>query len=241
MEAPSRKIRIGEAGAAIGATPKALRHWISRYSGKGLKPTAEQTGTWLEFSFGDVAALAITKYLVDLGLPAFGAFAVAMGLVQARWPNLFNVDEPSWAIDVETSHFAIFLNREGNFEFGKFERWFAATGEVQTVPPESRAHIMLAVGPIVNDAFRALEEMGHVPPACDSSKLKEQLRNSTAIDDNKAKAIDNLIEKAERLKARCQKLQSLKARLEGAEDASDIADMLRLLDEMQRLRKETEL
>src|SRR5688500_15583458 len=97
-ESPRRKIRIGEAAAAIDTTPKAVRQWISRYGDRGLRPTAEQSGTWLEFSFGDVAALAITKYLVDIGMPAHGAFTYAMAIAKERWPGLFDEADPRFAI-----------------------------------------------------------------------------------------------------------------------------------------------
>ncbi len=164
-----KKIRPGEAAAAIGSTYSAVSRWISRYGDRGVKPKAEQTDGWLEFSFGDVAALAITRYLVDLGMPAHGAFSVAMRIVELRWPDLFSIDEPKWTPDKETSHMFFFLNREGNWDFGSFERCEAAD-----VPQDSRAHIILAVGPIVNDAFRALEEMGHARPAIKKAAAEQE-------------------------------------------------------------------
>jgi MerR HTH family regulatory protein len=173
MEVPSRKIRIGEAAAAIGSTSKALRHWISRYSDKGLKPTAEQTGGWLEFSFGDVAALSITKYLVDLGMSAHGAFTVAMGIVKQRWPNLFNNDDPNWTVNYDNAVMYLYLTRDGQFPwgFGSFER-----SEVnrRDLDDDTRVLISVLLSKIISDAFAALEEMGHALPKCDQSELREK-------------------------------------------------------------------
>src|SRR5215211_4598354 len=162
-----KKLRPGEVAAAIGSTYKAIYHWVYKYHDRGVQPQAEQTGTWLEFSWGDVAALAITKYLVDLGMPAFGAFSVAMKIVETRWPRLFDVERPEWSMSPELMHMWFFLTREGNWGFGSFEK-----SEAQSVPPDSRAHIMLPVGAMVTDAFNALGEMGHEKPALDVSELK---------------------------------------------------------------------
>lgn len=168
METPAgRKIRIGEAAAAIGATPKALRHWISRYSDKGVKPTTEQSGTWLEFSWGDVAALAVTKYLVDTGMSAYAAFAVGMKIVEEQWPGLFNVDEPRWSKSPDDAIVWVSVERNGGRTFGNL------TAGGMSVDTESRALIMLSVGAIVVDAFAALADMGHQKPVCDDSKLSE--------------------------------------------------------------------
>ncbi|MDP2330408.1 MAG: hypothetical protein Q8M19_06905 [Reyranella sp.] len=167
MAASTKKIRIGEVGAAIGTTPKALRHWISRYGERGVGPTAEQTGEWLEFSWGDVAALAITHYLVNLGMPAFASFAVAMEIVKKRWPDLFNADEPKWKTETSNSMMFLYLNRDGNWGFGSFEKFSSVS-----VEPDSRALVTLAVAPIVLDAFEALEEMGHTKPQRDNGEKK---------------------------------------------------------------------
>src|SRR5829696_4761806 len=108
-----KKLRPGEVAAAIGSTYKAISHWIYKYSDRGVQPKAEQTGTWLEFSWGDVAALAITRYLVDVGMPAHGAFTVALKVVEERWPALFDANEPSWALDPSKATMHFYLTRGG--------------------------------------------------------------------------------------------------------------------------------
>ena len=44
------------------------------------------------FSCGDVAALAITKPLVELGYPAHEAYQVAGMAVMLRWPGLYELE-----------------------------------------------------------------------------------------------------------------------------------------------------
>ena len=61
-----RKLRFSDAVYAIGATPKSLRKWLQNdelqlvYSG--------QKSGWHDFSFADLAVLAIMRPLVDFGL-----------------------------------------------------------------------------------------------------------------------------------------------------------------------------
>jgi hypothetical protein len=188
METPGRKIRIGEAAAAIATTPKSLRHWISRYSDKGVKPTAEQTGGWLEFSFGDVAAFAITKYLVDLGMPATEAFPVTLKIVEARWPDLFDVDNPRWTKTTDNCVMMFFLCRDGSWDFSSVH---GLTGDGDTVrvprPYETVAHIVMGVGVIVNNAFNALADMGHELPVSKKSQLTKALQQGA--DDEEADRI----------------------------------------------------
>jgi hypothetical protein len=175
MEA--RKIRIGEAAAAIGTTPKAVRHWITRYASKGVKPSAAQTGTWLEFSWGDVAALAITKYLIDLGMPAPMAFTHAMAIVEKRWPGLFDEGNPHWSLNSSTDVIDFNLGPgfhalgcdtwwgvsaiEGESLTSRFQRRLDAVAD-KNFP--ARAIVNVYVGLIVIDAFRALVKMEHIAP-----------------------------------------------------------------------------
>jgi hypothetical protein len=160
-----KKIRLGEAATAIGATYRAVRHWVERYGERGLEPSGPQAGTWIELMWGDVAALAITRYLVQFGWPAPVAFNGAKVIVKARWPSLLDTEHPRWSLDLQTTYVWLVLKRDGNWSvdtaplFG-FETKF---------PSDSRAHILLHVGSIVSDAFNALAEMGHVAPALDKA------------------------------------------------------------------------
>jgi hypothetical protein len=147
MEVPARKIRIGEAAAAIGTTPKALEHWISRYGDRGLKPTAEQTGRWREFSWGDVAALAITKYLVDIGIPAFDAFERSLATVQHYFPKLFD-PFPELVLRAELTPFILGRDRDAYW--------------LDNVPEANLPlRVLIDVDFIIDEAFTALRDMGH--------------------------------------------------------------------------------
>jgi hypothetical protein len=187
--ATGRKIRIGEAASAISTTSKALRHWISRYSGKGLKPTVEQTGTWLEFGWGDVAAFAITKYLVDFGMPAAAAFTYAMAIVEERWPGLFDADNPHWELTSTNAiidfHFGPSTYFPGQATWGvsaiegenlasRFKRGLDSVGD-EKFP--ARAIVTLYIGHIIIDAFANLVDMDHKPP-----RLEQKFESESEVE-----------------------------------------------------------
>jgi len=78
-----RKIRVGDLAMAIGATPKALRHWLTRYD--GIRPSAAQGDSWREFSAKDVAAFAIARPVIDFGYPAEVAYRIAVHALASLW------------------------------------------------------------------------------------------------------------------------------------------------------------
>ena len=133
IETAPKKIRIRDVAVAIDVNPKVIRNWIARHGDKGVRPTAEQTGTWLEFSFGDAAALAITKYLVELGVPSFTAFATAMKIIRARWSGLFD-DEPTWTMSRDKLLMPFYRDSQGNWQSEGYEGWLP-----KDPPPLSRA------------------------------------------------------------------------------------------------------
>jgi hypothetical protein len=159
MDEASKKIRIRDVAAAIDTNPKVIRNWISRYADKGVRPTVEQTGTWLEFSFGDTAALAITKYLVELGMPAFNAFATAMKVIEARWPGLFE-EQPAWTMSHDRLLMPFYRDSRGEWASEGYERWLPK----EPPPLSTRVTIILGVGNIVMEVFRALESVGYPLP-----------------------------------------------------------------------------
>lgn len=170
--AGSRKIRRGELAAAINTTPKSLENWFARY--EQVRPKAAREGTWLEFSWGDVASFAITVYLVELGMAVPAAFTHAVALVERRWPRLFD-DTAYWTLTAR--------NMRADFDFGfgpqigGRDKWkgmiettdakdFAdqiAKGLNDTKHP-MRATVTFWIGHIVNDAFMRLAKMGHAMP-----------------------------------------------------------------------------
>jgi len=158
-----KKIRISEAAAAIGTTYKAVRHWIDRY-GESIEPTAPQSGGWIEFSWGDVGALAVTKYLVDFGVPAYKAFEISTAALQHRWPGLFDVDEPHWKFRDENDNFFIVgRDQHGNWFSSAVGGWEMSPGVY------SDAMLTLQIESIVLVAFQRLNAMGYQIPIPDEA------------------------------------------------------------------------
>jgi hypothetical protein len=171
FEAPRpKRIRLSEASIAIGATYKAVRQWVDR---QGVGPTAEQTNGWMEFSWGDVAALAITKPLVELGMSASEAFQTAQKVLRTRYSSLFG-DEPRWLVTDENANM-LFLARRGG-------EWFSnADNQPWEANPGVRGDIVIVVQveQIVERAFDRLAAMGHLPPTLEEAWTdpKVKLRN----------------------------------------------------------------
>jgi hypothetical protein len=170
IDAPRpKKIRLAEAAAACGASYKTIRNWISRYEGRGVRPQARQSGGWLEFSHGDVAALALCKCLVDFGESAPQAFASAMRVVETRWPGLFDVEDPRWFLNPSLARFDILYapgktvslsSALNSLEFAN--RVLGDPKDIVGGPHRIRVTFELAF--IIRDAFEALAQMGHRVP-----------------------------------------------------------------------------
>jgi hypothetical protein len=160
MLAPRRRIRLSEVAEAVGSTLRSVRHWFSKYGDRGLVPQADQSGTWLEFSWGDVAIVALAKYLVDIGMSAPEAFDRAKATLEAEYPQLFDA-EPRWMRGMQT--FFVYLGRD-------------RSGEWVTNNPDIRCplRVIIDVDQIILEAFDALGDMGHEPPI-DNSKASDRL------------------------------------------------------------------
>ena len=171
----ARRIRLGELSSAIGYdTPKAISLWLQRY--EHIKPKAEQSGTWAEFCWGDVAAFAIAKYLTDVGMEVPAAFTYATAIVETSFPKLFDEDNPTWKLTVE--------NAIIDFHFGRsthwpgFDTWGVSKVEAEDMWSRvkrgldsvgskdfpARVIVSVFLGHIISDAFESLAEMGHRPP-----------------------------------------------------------------------------
>jgi hypothetical protein len=71
-----RKLRFSDAVYAIGTTPKQLRNWLQRRLVEIDTPRPENGG-WSEYSFYDIAILALVKRLVDFGIEVSAASDIA--------------------------------------------------------------------------------------------------------------------------------------------------------------------
>jgi hypothetical protein len=171
-EAPRRKIRIGEAAAAIGASIVAVRNWYDRYADK-VKTNAEQSGVWLEFDWVDVATLAITKPLIELGYHAHEAYPLASAVVHFRWPGLYEA-EPNWLPHSEPLSkglLVFFRSKDGAWTSSDLAGEVLGNTDVRNLPDvsaDSRVVVSILVTEIISDAFKALRDMGHAPPGMDA-------------------------------------------------------------------------
>lgn len=71
----ARKLRFGDAAYAIGATPKTLRHWLVRDQVR-LVSDQRESG-WAEYSFADIAILALVRVFATFGWPVKAADLMA--------------------------------------------------------------------------------------------------------------------------------------------------------------------
>lgn len=70
------KLRFSDVVYAIETTPKTLRNWLQRDQ-VTLDSQKPEEGGWREFSFVDVAILALTRRLVDFGITVENASKLA--------------------------------------------------------------------------------------------------------------------------------------------------------------------
>lgn len=88
----ARKLRFSDVVYAIGATPKSLRLWLQR----GLVEihTPKQEGGWTEYTFYDIAILALVRQFANFGVNVPTASALANKVMTDFFPNLLLVHEP---------------------------------------------------------------------------------------------------------------------------------------------------
>jgi hypothetical protein len=90
----SKKLRFSDVVYAIGATPKAVRLWLQR----GLveihtpKPVG---GGWTEYSFRDIAILALVRSLVNFGVDVPTASSIANTIMGDHFfPQMNSIENP---------------------------------------------------------------------------------------------------------------------------------------------------
>lgn len=72
----SKKLRISDVARAIGATPKSVRLWLDRGLVE-IHTAKPEGGGWTEYSFRDIAILALVRSLVDFGVDVSTASFIA--------------------------------------------------------------------------------------------------------------------------------------------------------------------
>ncbi len=84
---PAKVLRFSDAHYAIGKAPSTLRNWLARGQ---IKLPGEHSEGWREFSWADIATLAVVSRLVDFGVRVEAASSVTEFL-QKEFPDVFGL------------------------------------------------------------------------------------------------------------------------------------------------------
>ncbi len=85
----SKKLRFADVVYAIGSTPKAVRLWLQRGLVEIHTPKPEGGG-WTEYSYRDIAILALVRALVNFGVDVSTASDIANSILGDRFFDLMN-------------------------------------------------------------------------------------------------------------------------------------------------------
>jgi hypothetical protein len=88
----ARKLRFSDVAYAINATPKSLRLWLQRDLVKLHSPRPESG--WTEYSFVDVAILALVRQLANWGVDVSTASEIANEIITKLNPLLRSLKNP---------------------------------------------------------------------------------------------------------------------------------------------------
>lgn len=153
----AKALRFSDAAYAIGKAPSTLRNWLQRNQ---VKLPGQHSEGWREFTYADIAVLAIVAKLVSFGLKVETASAVAEELFRA-YPDVFNCIIPNpETVEAMWNNRVLKLWPEGDsLELRVVDLWqvtrerhLDSSGELVT------ASILLDVGKILRVAFsRAIE------------------------------------------------------------------------------------
>lgn len=115
-----RKLRFSDAAYAIGSTPKSLRLWLQRGLVQLHTPKPEG-GAWTEYSFYDIAILALVRPLVTFGVDVQTASSFANTIMGDHFfPQLANVSDPG---EVPVGVLATVWTNRRIFLFRKGDEW----------------------------------------------------------------------------------------------------------------------
>lgn len=88
-----KKLRFSDVVYAIGTTPKSLRLWLQRGLVQIHTPKPE-AGGWTEYSFIDIAILALTRTFANFGVDVPTASALANSVVRDFYPQMMRMKNP---------------------------------------------------------------------------------------------------------------------------------------------------
>lgn len=114
----AKKLRFSDVVYAIGTTPKSLRLWLQRGL-VALHTPKPEGGGWTEYSFHDIAILALVRALVNFGVDVPTASSIANTIMGDHFfpqmNHLQNPDEmPAAALALTWSNRRLYLYRDGD-------------------------------------------------------------------------------------------------------------------------------
>lgn len=90
----SKKLRFADVVYAIGATPKSVRLWLQRGLVE-IHTTKPEGGGWTEYSFRDIAILALVRSLVIFGVDVPTASSIANMIMSDHFfPQMNHLKNP---------------------------------------------------------------------------------------------------------------------------------------------------
>ena len=154
-----KKIRLGEAALAIGASPKSISHWLTRYADEIVVGDGSKAG-WAEYSLLDVCYFAVTKVLVDYGLPANKAFRVAKDVLQQIWgPMLSYKNTPAAALVLGLNFNQLVVTMEAG-DVKSLDIEILPSTSIRAYANEAHC-LYLNLWKIVGSAMKNLADMGY--------------------------------------------------------------------------------
>lgn len=110
------KLRFGDVVYAIDTTPKVLRNWLQRDQ---VTLFTEDTGGWRNFSYADIAVLAVVRKLVDFGCGVETASHLAVRAFEDRSALTFSYKNtpPEALIASWLTHWLIVFQEHGDWQF----------------------------------------------------------------------------------------------------------------------------
>lgn len=114
----AKKLRFSDVVYAIDTTPKSLRLWLQRGLVEIHTPKREGGG-WSEYSFRDIAILALVRSLVNFGVDVPTASSIANAIMGDRFfPQMVYLQNPDnmpvGALALMWSNRRLYLYREGD-------------------------------------------------------------------------------------------------------------------------------
>lgn len=157
-----RKLRFSDVAYAIDSPPKALRNWLQRRQVALFSD--DLSDGWREFSFADIAVLALVRKMVDFGVPVETANGLAHNAVAMFQIDRFKNMPPTVLATIWHNRTLVAWPTGSNsWALNSFGNWqdprdiaAALTAEGQTTP--ASAYLSIDVEAVLRTAFERAQE-----------------------------------------------------------------------------------